>query len=142
VASAPGAGWILACAAASGSRAARLREDATAAWGKRGVPVGSGSANGPIAMAFDSNASFVLFERAAAVGGDRLLAFRYAASDGNALWEAPVDLGVMAAAKHGQRIAAEAVREGLVRVVGGPGQRPLEIGSDGAARAVGSPQSP
>jgi hypothetical protein len=115
-ASAPGVGWVVACSAHAGSRAERLREDATVAWGPTGVPVGSGSATAPLALAFDSASSLLLVERAAAVGGDRWLAFRYGARDGSALWAAPVQLGVAASPISTERVGARAVREGLVRV--------------------------
>ena len=115
-ASAPGLGWLIVCASRDGARAERLREDATVAWGKAGVPVGSGSATGPDAIAFDSASTLLLFEHAAAVGGDRLLSFRYDARDGSALWDAPVDLGIVGP---NARTSATTLREGLVRVTFG-----------------------
>jgi hypothetical protein len=130
VASAPGQGWIVGCAARTGSRAQRLREDATAAWGKTGIAVGSGSATAPLALAFDSASTLLLVERAAAVGGDRLLAYRYAASDGAALWNAPIDLGVTSGGGgRSAQPAASALREGAVRVSGGG--RAADVLSDG-----------
>jgi hypothetical protein len=72
----------------------------------------------------------LLLERVAAVGGDRLLAFRYDA-DGQPLWPNPADLGADAAAGHGPaRVAARVVNDGLVRV-----DRPLGVVGKGAARA-------
>jgi hypothetical protein len=133
VASAPAAGWIVACASRAGSRAARMREDATVAWGGgRGAAFGSGNSTAPLAIVFDTPASVVLFERAAAVGGDRLLAFRYGVRDCEPLWPAPVDLGAAGPAHAGERLAATAVREGLVQLGRDRGHGSLAaVASDG-----------
>jgi hypothetical protein len=133
---APGVGWVVVCASRSGSLAAGLREDAALAWGKRGVAVGSGSATATLAIAFDTGASWMLFERAAAVGGDRVLAFRYGAEDGAPRWARPVDLGLAHATSEPSgavaRWTAEAIREGTVRLDEGmPRQGALELASDG-----------
>ncbi len=127
----PGQGWVVACTSRQGTRAQRLREDCSIAWGQDGAAVGSSSASGPATIAFDSASSLLLFERVAAVGGERLLAFRYD-PDGQPLWPNPADLGADAApAGHGasSRIGARVVSDGLVRV-----DRPLGVVGKGAAR--------
>lgn len=75
-------GWILACSSSRGTRAQRLREDLTGAWGPEGVLVGTlGPAGRPV-IAFEDAAGagpsvWTLTQRAKAVGGDRTLGFRY-----------------------------------------------------------------
>ena len=133
----PGQGWVVACTSRQGTRAQRLREDGAVAWGHEGVALGSASASGPATIAFDSPSSLVLLEQVAAVGGDRLLAFRYD-PDAQPLWAAPADLGTDAGASgHGQsaspdrRVVARVMSDGVVRV-----DRPLGIVGKGAARAT------
>src|SRR5579884_55597 len=92
-----GGGWVVACATSAGTRAQRLRQDITVAWGAAGAPIGAPSAVGPATLVADSSSTFVLVQRAAAVGGDRLLAFRYDLQ-ARPLWGAPVDLGTVAGA--------------------------------------------
>jgi hypothetical protein len=112
-----------------------MREDATTAWGAHGVAVGSGNATAPVAVAFDSPSSFVLFERAAGVGGDRLLAFRYATRDAESLWEATVDLGPAAGPA---RTTAASVGAGLIRVDRGGARRSMaDVASDGGVSVDG-----
>lgn len=111
-----GEGWIVACAAAGGTRAQHLREEGTSAWGA-GLAVGSGSASGAVGLAFDSPSSLMMIERAAAIGGDRLLAFRYALADGARLWETPIDLGVVTAPRSSSaRAATMTGGDGVVRI--------------------------
>jgi hypothetical protein len=128
-----GQGWIVTCTSPQGTRAQRLREDGAVAWGREGVAVGSTSASGPATVAFDTPASMMLFERVAAVGGDRILAFRYD-PDAQPLWPNPADLGTDAGpsgrAASDRRVAARALGGGLVRV-----DRPLGVVGKGAARA-------
>ena len=127
-----GHGWIVACTSGQGTRAQRLREDGAIAWGHEGAAVGSPSASGPATVAFDTPSSMMLFERVAAIGGDRLLAFRYDA-DAQPLWPSPADLGADASpslhAAAGQRVGARPLDDGLVRV-----DRPLGVVGKGAAR--------
>jgi hypothetical protein len=137
---APGArGWIVVCASTDGTRAERLAEQGTSAWGP-GLRVGSGNAPGGTAVSFDSDDSWVLLERSAAVGGDRLLAFRYGLVDGAPLWSAPVDLGVIAAPRSGDgRFASMTADDGRVRVgplagVAALRDHGLTIESDAAVR--------
>jgi hypothetical protein len=135
----PGQGWVVACASSNGTRAQRMREDATTAWGRDGVSVGSTGAAGPATLVFDSPSTFVALQRVAAIGGDRLLAFRY---DGRAqpLWPAPIELGVIPpGAMPGERLQAGALREGVVRVelprgLVGKTARAAELGSNAEVR--------
>jgi hypothetical protein len=79
-----GLGWIVACSSKTGTRAQRLRDDLTSAWGREGIAVGT---PGPVVRAdvgFDGPAAWTLSQRARAIGGDRTLTFRYGA-DGQAL---------------------------------------------------------
>ncbi len=79
---AAGWGWIVACSSKDGTRAQRLREDLTDAWGTEGAVVGT---IGPVerpAITFDEAdagavRSWTLTQRAKAVGGDRTLTFHY-----------------------------------------------------------------
>ena len=78
VAYAPGAGWIVACASETGTRAQRLRENLTGAWPHDGLPVGPRSpVVGRPAIAFDAPSGWTLRERAKAVGGDRQVTVTY-----------------------------------------------------------------
>ena len=81
----PGQGWVVACTSRQGTRAQRLREDGAIAWGHEGVAARIGERVGP----GDDRVRLALFARAleqvAAVGGDRLLAFRYD-PDAQPLW--------------------------------------------------------
>jgi len=134
---AAGLGWFVACASRTGTRAQRMKEDCTPAWGHNGVPVGTASV-GPATLVFDTSSTLVLVQRAAAAGGDRLLAFRYDAS-AHDLWDAPVDLRTAARAAGGERVEASRVRDGVVRVESprhGPGAGPLavEVDSSGQVR--------
>ncbi len=131
-----GQGWVVACAAAGGTHAQHLREEGTSGWGP-GLRLGSGSAAGGVALAFDSPSSLVMIERSAAVGGDRLLAFRYALSDGAPLWESPIDLGVLSTPRSpAGRAATVTGGDGVVHVApvrGVPAlrDRGIAIASDG-----------
>jgi hypothetical protein len=127
-----GHGWIVTCTSPQGTRAQRLREDGAVAWGHEGVALGSTSASGPATVAFDTPSSMMLFERVAAVGGDRLLAFRYD-PDAQPLWASPADLGTdVEPGGHAaeRRVDARAVSGGVVRV-----DRPLGVVGKGSARA-------
>jgi hypothetical protein len=77
VAYAPGMGWIVACASNDGTRAQRLREDLTSAWGSDGVTVGTVGPVGRASIAFDTPTSWTLQQRAKGVRGDRAQTFRY-----------------------------------------------------------------
>jgi hypothetical protein len=126
-----GRGWVVACTSRQGTRAQRLREDGAIAWGHEGAAIGSTGASGPASIGFDTPSSMMLFERVAAVGGDRLLAFRYDL-DAQPLWPSPADLGTDAgpsARAADRRVAVRATSEGLVRV-----DRPLGVVGKGGAR--------
>jgi len=72
-----GWGWIVACSSKNGTRAQRLREDLTGAWGTEGVVVGTiGPVDRP-ALTLDDAHVWMLTQRAKGVGGDRTLKFRY-----------------------------------------------------------------
>jgi hypothetical protein len=154
----PGLGWVAVCSSRSGSRAQRMRQDCTMAWGhdgareggRDGVPVGAGTGTvGPPAIVFDSASSVVVLERVAAVGGARLLAYRYDA-DAQPLWSSPADLGMdLAPAAGGSpaagpgssgRIEAGLARPSVVRVerrtgvAGRPAIRAAEISLAGEVR--------
>jgi hypothetical protein len=135
----PGFGWVVACASRGGTRVQRLREDGISAWGRYGVPIGAPSAAGPATIAFDTASTVTLVQRAAAAGGERLLAFRYdeAAHD---LWEVPVDLREATRAPNSaERIEAHTVRSGLVRIdLSARSGRIVEIDSTGRVRPAGS----
>jgi hypothetical protein len=127
----PGFGWIVVCASRAGTRAQRLREDATIGWGRDGATVGPTSASGPATIVFDSASTFLVLERVAAVGGDRLLAFRH---DDNAqpMGSGPIDLGADFTAhttSDAERVEARVVRDGVVRI-----ERPR--GAKGPIRAA------
>ncbi len=130
----PGQGWIVACTSRQGTHAQRLREDGSIAWGPDGAALGSPRASGPATIAFDSRSSLMLFEQVPAVGGDRLLAFRYD-PDAQPLWPGPADLGADAGPNgHGdadRRVGVRLVRDGLVQVV-----RPSGVVGKGPARAA------
>jgi hypothetical protein len=75
---AAGWGWLVACSSTNGTRAQRLREDLTGAWGTEGAVVGT---LGPVVdrpvIAFEDARTWTLTQRAKGVGGDRTLTFRY-----------------------------------------------------------------
>ncbi len=72
-----GWGWVLACSSSTGTRAQRLREDLTSAWGTEGAVVGAaGPAERPVITLEDAQ-TWALTQRVKAVGGDRTLTFRY-----------------------------------------------------------------
>ena len=128
----PGVGWLAVCTGAQGTHAQRMREDATIAWGHAGAALGATSRSGPASIAFDTSTSLMLLEQVPAVGGDRLLAYRYDL-DGQPLWAAPVDLGTDLGPRPTRppRIDAHVIREGLVRV-----ERPQGVAGRGAARTT------
>jgi len=72
-----GLGWIVACTSKTGTRAQRLRDDLTSAWGREGVSVGTAGPAGRASLAFDGPSVWILSQRARAIGGDRQLTFRY-----------------------------------------------------------------
>jgi hypothetical protein len=72
-----GVGWIAACASKAGTRAQRLRDDLTAAWGTDGLAVGTPSPVSRAQITFDGPTRWTLVQRAKAVGGDRQLTFHY-----------------------------------------------------------------
>ncbi len=72
-----GFGWIVACTSKTGTRAQRLRDDLTSAWGREGVSVGTAGPAGRASLAFDGPSVWILSQRARAIGGDRQLTFRY-----------------------------------------------------------------
>jgi hypothetical protein len=75
---APGAGWLVACASDTGTRAQRLRENLTGAWPRDGLPLGPRTpVVGRPSLAFDGPSGFTVRERAKAVGGDRQITARY-----------------------------------------------------------------
>jgi hypothetical protein len=73
----PAAGWIVVCASSAGTRAQRLDGSLTDVWGPEGIAVGTPGPAGQADIAFDGPSTWVLTQRAKAVGGDRLLTFRY-----------------------------------------------------------------
>jgi hypothetical protein len=79
-----GLGWIVACTSKTGTRAQRLRDALTSAWGREGVSVGTVGPAGRASLAFDGPSVWILSQRARAIGGDRPLTFRYG-PDGQAL---------------------------------------------------------
>jgi hypothetical protein len=137
---AAGFGWVIVCAGPGGARAARMTEDITMPWGRRGVPLGSASAAGPATVAFDSESSFVLLQRAASARGERVLASRY---DGRGmdLWAAPVPVDAVGIAVDArERIVAQSTGNGEVRVEPLRGKavhgQPCAVSSDGGVRVV------
>jgi len=79
-----GWGWIVACSSKDGTRAQRLREDLTGAWGTEGAVVGTIGPAARAAITFDdadagagAAKTWTLTQRAKAVGGDRTLTFHY-----------------------------------------------------------------
>jgi hypothetical protein len=113
---AQGRGWFLACGSGNGTRAQRLRENGTTAWGPDGAALSAAIPAGPPAIAFDTPSSFVLLESARAVGGNRMLAVRFD-DDARPLWPGPVQVAVLAAGgKATDRVQATVPREGVVRV--------------------------
>jgi hypothetical protein len=131
---APGRGWVVVCATPAGARAQRLRDDGMTAWGHDGATLGIASAVGPATMVFDTSSSFLLLERARAVGGDRVLAFRFD-DEARPLWPAPVEVNAFAPAS-ADRLRATLAREGVVRVEGAAGKA-VEIAPSGDLRSVG-----
>ncbi|HEX4445538.1 MAG TPA: hypothetical protein VH044_02330, partial [Polyangiaceae bacterium] len=146
-----GLGWVAVCSSRGGARAQRMREDCTMAWGHDGTPVGAtAGAVGPPAIVFDPP-SVVVLERVVAVGGGRLLAYRYDA-DAQPLWSSPSDLGMdlapsaaaagstPTAAGPSGRIEASLARPSVVRVerrtgvAGRPGIRAAEVSAAGEVR--------
>ncbi|HEY5145723.1 MAG TPA: hypothetical protein VII82_03110 [Polyangiaceae bacterium] len=128
----PGQGWLAVCTSARGTRAQRMREDGTIAWGQTGAAVGATSRSGPASILFDSPSSVMLLEQVPAVGGDRLLVYRYDA-EAQPLWPAPVDLGSDLGPRPSPaaRIDARVVRDGLVQV-----ERRSGVAGRGAARTT------
>ncbi len=137
---APRQGWIVACASSAGTHAQRMREDGTTAWGHDGALLGAPGLAGPATIVFDSASTLILLQRVAAVGGDRLLAFRYDAN-AEALWPGPSALGT-AAPGGAPRLQASLARDGVVRVelprglAGNPGARAVEVTSNGQVTLV------
>jgi hypothetical protein len=132
-----GFGWVVVCGTRGGARAARMREDGTEALARSGLPVGATSAVGPVSLAFDTPETFVLVQRAAAVGGERVLAFRYDAQ-GNDLWRNPLELpGLGLARDTEERIALKSLEDGGARAEPLRGRairgKPCVIHSDGSA---------
>jgi hypothetical protein len=115
----PGLGWIVVCAARFGTRAQRLREDGTTAWGPDGATVGASSPVAAPSIAVDTSSTWVLTQRAkGAAGTDHVLAWRYDA-DAAPLWASPVDVGALApsgARRPEDRYDAIALPAGGVRV--------------------------
>jgi hypothetical protein len=140
---ASGVGWIIACLSSWGTRAQRLREDGTTAWDREGASMGAQTAAGPTAIAFDTKATWVVFQRVKGAGADHLLAWRYD-GQGWPLWPAPIDVGplpVPVATPGGERLEANALRDGAVRVelprgLASKGGKAVEIASDGGVRVV------
>jgi len=140
----PGFGWVVVCASAAGALAERMREDAVVAWPKQGVSVGARGASGPATIAFDTHATFVVVQRAAAVGGDRVLAQRYD-GDGEPLWPTAATVGAVGAdgsVRATARLEARNAGDGVVRVelphgvAGRPTVRGAEIDSTGTVKLV------
>jgi hypothetical protein len=131
---APVRGWVLACASGNGTRGQRLRENGTTAWGPDGAALGAAIPSGPPTIAFDTGSSFVLLERARAVGGNRLLALRFD-DDAHPLWPDAIQIGAARPpdASAPARVRAAVPREGTVEIKGA-GARRTEI--DSAGRVV------
>jgi hypothetical protein len=107
---APRFGWVVACSSRQGTRVQRMRDDGTTAWGA-GVTLGAASPVGPATILFDSPSTFVLVQRARAIGGDRAIAYRYD-GDARALWPAALELGAAAGAR--ERLGARVLPDGGV----------------------------
>jgi hypothetical protein len=128
---APVRGWVLACASGNSTRGQRLRENGTTAWGTDGAALSAAIPAGPPTIAFDTGSSFLLLERARAVGGNRLLALRFD-DDARPLWPDAVQIGGARPpdASVPARVQAGVVREGIVEIKGA-GARRTEIDSAG-----------
>jgi hypothetical protein len=130
---APSRGWVVACASSTGTRAQRLREDGTTAWGRNGAWLGVESTVGRAAIAFDTPSSFVVVQRARAIGGDRLLAARFD-DEARPLWPAAVHMAALAGGTATDSLRASLAGDGLVRVEAAG--RFFEVRSDGQTRSV------
>ena len=101
-------GWVVVCAAPSGTRAQRLREDGTTAWGASGASLGASASVSPPAVVVDTPRSWILAQRAKGAVADHLLAWRFD-TDAAPLWAAPIDLGAVApAGRNDEKIGPEA----------------------------------
>jgi hypothetical protein len=121
-----------------------MREDGIVAWSRPGIAIGARGGSGPVTIAFDGAATFMMAQRVAAVGGDRVVVLRYD-GDGEALWASPSMIGALGAegdARSPGRIEARTLREGAIRVAlphgvaGNPAARAAEIEASGAVRLV------
>jgi hypothetical protein len=133
---ASGRGWYVACTSPAGTRAQRLRENGMTAWSHDGAALGAATPVAPASIAFDTASSFLIVERARAVGGDRILAFRFD-DDARPLWPAGIEAGVLAggsAGKSDDRVRASLAREGVVRIEW-PGKQ-VEVDSTGAVGRI------
>jgi hypothetical protein len=130
---APSRGWVVACASSTGTRAQRLREDGTTAWGRDGAWLGVESTVGRAAIAFDTPSTFVVVQRARAIGGDRLLAARFD-DDARPLWPAAVHVAALAGSTAADGLRASLAGDGLVRIEAAG--RSFEVRSDGQTRSV------
>ena len=115
-----------------------MRDDETVAWSRDGLALGAGGAAGPATILFDTPASFVVLQRAAAVGGDRLVAYRYDLQ-GEPLWSAPVQVGALPPGGASERWRATGVANGVVRVelprgLAGKSTHAAEISADGSVK--------
>jgi hypothetical protein len=131
---APGRGWVIACTSDAGTRAQRLREDGTTTWGREGTLLADATPVGHPALAFDTSSSFLLVERARAVGGDRLLALRFD-EDARPLWPTPVTVDSFGAGPKGpERLRTTLERDGVVRVDWN--EKAAEIDAQGVVKKV------
>lgn len=111
-----GFGWVVVCTTPQGARGGRMTDEITMSWGHRGVPLGAPTPLGPATVAFDSPGSFLLLQRAASARGERVLAYRFDGR-GMELWASPVALdGLGSSGSNDERIRAESMEKGGVRV--------------------------
>ncbi len=111
-----GFGWVVVCTTPEGARGGRMKDDITMPWGPRGVPLGAPTPVGSATVAFDSPSSFVLLQRAASARGERVLAYRFDGR-GMELWASPLTLdGLGVVASVDERIRAESMDKGGIRV--------------------------
>jgi hypothetical protein len=118
-----GRGWIVIASTPSGAIAQLLRETGSVAWGD-GIPIGAPIPVEPgAAIAIDTDASFVIVQRAKRAGATRAIATRY---DPRAVpaWTKPVDLGVARGP-----VDAARDRAGVTRVT--LGDRAVTLRADG-----------
>lgn len=135
----PGRGILIVASTKAGPRMQLMREDNTFAFTREGIAVGAGwRAAAPVSMAFDSPTSVMLVQHASGTRPktDVLKVFRYTAG-GKMLWEAPIEVEVPTVPRPMERLVAQVVRDGVVRIELPRGAvasqaRAVEVDSSGA----------